>query len=156
MNVKKFVGISTLFLSLLLLVIAYLSCAYEYVAYSTYAKAAKIDELYVIFILTLYMIFSTPIAFVCFILLLIAGIKYLRDTAGKKTRIITLVVKAIAAIGLLALFIAYLVLYPTGWISKAFYIATAVLSAISFFIDFYLVDTKEKELPKGKRQSNRK
>ncbi len=153
MNAKKLVGISTLFLSLLLLVITYLSCAYEFVAYGTYAKSAGIDEVYAVFIVTLYVIFSTPIAFFAFVLLLFAGIKYLRGSAGKKTRKLALIVKAIVAIGLLALFIAYLVLYPAGWVSKIFYLVTAALSAASFFMDFYLIDGKEQELPKPKKQS---
>ena len=153
MNVKKLVGISTLCLSLLLLVITFLSCAYEFVAYSTYAKTQNLDEIYVVFVLTLYVIFSTPIAFFSFVLLLIAGVKYLRGTAGVKTRRVALVVKAIVAVGLLVLFIAYLVLYPTGWVSKAFYLATALISACSFFVDFYLYDPKQEQQQKSKKQS---
>ena len=156
MNVKKLVGISTVCLSLLLLVITYLSCAYEFIAYSRYAKTVGIDEVYVVFVLTLYVIFSTPLLFFAFVLLLIAGIKQLRNTAGKKTRTLSLVVKAISAIGLLALFIAYLVLYPTGWVSKGFYIATAILSSASCFLEFRFTKVEEKPLPNTKNNRYRK
>ena len=155
-NTKKLIGFSTLLISLLLFVIIFLSSAYEFKAYSAYAKTANIDKVYVMLVLTLYMLFSTPIAFMGSILLLIAGVKYLRGTAGKKTRIITLVVKAISAIGLLVLFILYVMLYPTGWVSKAFYLATSLLSTIAFFMDFYLVDTTEQTKDKNKKYYSKK
>ena len=153
MNTKKLLGLFTLGLSLLLLAITFLSIGYEYSAYSAYAKTKNLDELYVVLKLTLHIIFTSPIVFVSALVLLFASVRYLRGRAGNRTRKVCLIVKAIAAFILLVMFIAYLILYPTGWVSKAFYLVGAILCGASFFMDFYFIPPIQQAPQKSKKQS---
>ena len=158
MWIRKFLGTSTLILSALLFVILFLSTAYEVNSFSAYVKALEEnkEEIVGLLIIVLYMIFLVPPVFISCILLLIVGVKYLRETAGKKTHIVGLVFKAISAVVLLLEFILYLNLYPSGWVSKIFYITTAVLLFTSFGLDIYLVKLLEKTEVKTEKASKNK
>ena len=106
---KKVVGISTLVLSVLLLSIVFLSTAYEINAFAAYVESLEENkqEAFGVFAIVIYMIFSAPLACIFSIILLVTGIRFLRGKAGQKAHTLTLVIKALSAVGLLILFIAY-------------------------------------------------
>lgn len=155
---KKVVGISTLALSVLLLSIVFLSTAYEINAFAAYVESLEENkqEAFGVFAIVIYMIFSAPLACVFSIILLVTGIRFLRGKAGQKAHTLTLVIKALSAVGLLILFIAYRNLYPAGWISKTVYLVTAILSFISFALDIFLVNfVKVKEVESQKTENEK-